>query len=400
MRKLPRIPAAAFRAAVRPRPAPVPRTPRSVLVVRTDDIGDLTLTLPLLRSLRVAWPTARVTLLAAPGPGGLVEGSGLADEVVRWTPLSRGRFTAAGQAHAWWFARTHLRPARFDLAVLPRVDYDMTGERYLAAASGAAAVVGFDPRSRRFVPRERHEGVLLTHPVRVGDLTRHQLDHDADLLSALRITDSGGELTSSGRLVLKAVDYARRDELLAELPLSTSPLVVVALGAGHPKRRWPAERYAAVVAAAHVSHRVRVVLTGGPGDRGLADRFRHELGGGVPVVDTVGRADLRTSLALLDRADVYLGGDTGPMHLASSVSTPAVVVSCHPRTGSLVSANAPNRFGPWAPGSVVLQPDGPAPGCHDECLGPGAHCILGVDVAAVEAALVKHLDPLRTEVSR
>jgi len=110
------------------------------------------------------------------------------------------------------------------------------------------------------------------------------------------------------------------------------------------------------------------------------------------VVDAAGGLGLRGSLALLARADLYLGGDTGTMHLASAAGLPAVVVSCHPRDGSPAGTNAPGRFGPWAARpSRVLQPATGLPGCGSGCVAAAPHCITTIDVADAADAVLELL---------
>jgi ADP-heptose:LPS heptosyltransferase len=178
---------------------------------------------------------------------------------------------------------------------------------------------------------------------------------------------------------------------------SGAHLIAVCPGAGHPKRRWPVEDYAAAVRAAATTRPVGVVLLGGPQDAPSAERFLRVLPSDVPVVNAVGRTSLRTTLAVLRRSALYLGGDTGTMHLACSAGTPCVVVSCHPRTGSPASANAPQRFGPWGVRSVFLQPSEPIDPCSAQCLSSVAHCIRAVTVDQVTAALSTLLTDERSE---
>jgi hypothetical protein len=120
--------------------------PRSVLVVRRDEIGDLAITLPLLIRLRQIWPNARVTLVAGSVPGALLRGTALVDEVVVWTRLQGGRRPSIGPLAAFRFARRLIRGRRrFDLALLPHRDSELRGARRVAAVA-ARQIIGLDPR--------------------------------------------------------------------------------------------------------------------------------------------------------------------------------------------------------------------------------------------------------------
>ncbi len=73
-------------------------------------------------------------------------------------------------------------------------------------------------------------------------------------------------------------------------------------------------------------------------------------------------------------ADAYLGGDTGPMHMAAAAGTTGVVLSCHPIGADGNHFNAPERFGPWQGKMTVLRPL-PLSGCEHGCAKEYAHCI-------------------------
>ena len=78
--------------------------------------------------------------------------------------------------------------------------------------------------------------------------------------------------------------------------------------------------------------------------------------------------------------------------IASSLDIPTLVVTCHPATGSVWSDNAPERFGPWARRSRVIQPARPADGCVDECIAREPHCILAVRADDAIPAIHQLLD--------
>ena len=110
-------------------------------------------------------------------------------------------------------------------------------------------------------------------------------------------------------------------------------------------------------------------------------RIMEVMGGGVS--NYVGKTTLRETIGILRRVDFYLGGDTGPMHLAAACKLPGVVISCHPRGAAIDHSNSPYRFGPWQDEMMmVLQPYA-LPGCEDGCVKNYAHCINQITVADV-----------------
>jgi len=378
-------------------PRPPESSGRSVVVIRTDEIGDMAMTVPYLRALRQAWPRVRISLIARPGPAALIRGSTLVDEVLDWEPLPGRQDTVLGQIRSLNYAREVLRRVDppgglFDLALLPRWDFEDRGARQIAAAV-AVRSVGFDTTDRPASRRDNAEARLLTHPVCSGDATAHELQHTRRLAAAVGVSIDEHAYHRPGLSLIDGAEQDWAQGVLDRLPsIEGGRDLVLALGAGAAKRRWSPEHYAAVVAAVHRRTPVRVILVGGPDDTAAAQRFRtaglDAPGQQAPMTDLTGRTSLRQTLAVCAAATAYLGGDTGTMHLASSVGVPCLVVSCHPDDGDPRSANAPNRFGPWSPGSRQVRPQTALPGCHGQCWAEEPHCIETVTESEVTRQLL------------
>jgi ADP-heptose:LPS heptosyltransferase len=131
-------------------------------------------------------------------------------------------------------------------------------------------------------------------------------------------------------------------------------------------------------------HGTRIVLLGGKAEQEFAAVLADGLGS--TAISAAGVLSLRAAAALLRRCRLYIGHDTGAMHLAAAVGVPVVEISCHPLTGSPYSWNAPQRFGPWGVPSRILQPTKPLPPCRNECDTDKPHCILQIEPDAVIAA--------------
>lgn len=114
--------------------------------------------------------------------------------------------------------------------------------------------------------------------------------------------------------------------------------LIVSPCSSHPRREWRAEYYAAVADHAIAGRGMRVLLCGGPSERerrmgdAITARMAHE------PVNLIGRDTLKRLLALLERADVLLAPDSGPMHMATAVGTPVI---------GLHAASNPRRSGPY-----------------------------------------------------
>lgn len=110
----------------------------------------------------------------------------------------------------------------------------------------------------------------------------------------------------------------------------------------------------------------------------------------------MGKTTLRESAAVLSLCNLYLGGDTGLMHIAAAVGISGVAIFCYPKSADDIYAINPVRFGPYSKRFRVLQPRTGEVGCENGCVKDYPHCILriGVDevVQAVTAAAAEIKD--------
>lgn len=365
---------------------------RSVLVIRLDQIGDVVLTSPFLRELRNGLPQAWIGLVTNPGAHNLVELCPYVDEVITYDYRAKGRFAdLILHVRALRLARSRLWGRRVDLALLPRWDVDSYHGAFLAYFSGAARRVAY---SEAVTPGKRvaNRGMdrLLTDPIGTepsAPAVRHEVLRNLDVLCSL------GLPVVDDRLEVWLDDHDREvARALLALPKVSSPgpLVAVALGASVPRKVWPPNRFGAVAKRLRDAYAARVVLLGGPGEESLGEQAEAECGGGV--LNLVGKTSLRQCAAVLERCHLFIGNDSGPMHIAAAVGTPVVEVLCHPLGGAQEHPNSPLRFGPWGVPHRIMRPCASAPSCNAACTAREAHCIRGVTVEEVEAAAVALLE--------
>jgi len=346
-----------FRLLGRRADAPVSILPevRNVLIVRLDEVGDVILTTPLLRELRRNLPAARITLVVAPHVADLMQLCPYANEVIayecRTEPLKWQRLWQ--HLSALKFARQNLWGRRYDLALLPRWDVDQDHAAFVAYFSGAAWRVGYsetvsEPKQRL----NRGQDWLLTHPLR--DRThRHEVEYGLEMIRAL-----GGTIQETHlELWVGAEDEAFAECAFRQAGVGTEDTVVALCPAGgtSPLKQWPVSRFIELGGWLQVTHNARLVLAGGPGEEALGEEI--ERGLDAPVINLIGRTTLRQLAAVLRGCRLYVGNDTGPMHVAAAMGVPAAGLfgsSCH------------HRFHPWGEGHRVVANTLPCSPCADE----------------------------------
>jgi ADP-heptose:LPS heptosyltransferase len=168
-------------------------------------------------------------------------------------------------------------------------------------------------------------------------------------------------------------------------------IIVIHVSAGNPFRRWPADSFVQLAASLASTPSHRVIVTAGPSERDAAARTvagaRAALGAAAAHVVDCGEFSLSELRALVDRAAVYIGGDSGPLHVAATSRVPIV---------ALYGPTLPARSRPWRPpgsASEAVETVGlPCRPCDQRACAPGDfRCLTRITprevVAAVERAL-------------
>ena len=347
-----------------------------ILLVRLRLIGDVVFTTPLIGALRRTYPDAHMAYLVEPMAAPVVKGNPHLNEIIV-LPRRSGLARLSDDLSA---AR-RLRSARFDLAI------DLHGgprAAWFTWASGAPVRVGYRITGRAW---------MYTHVVpRAPDLRpRHSVMNQWDLLAPLGIL-AGDPGRDAVEMPEDPAAAARIERRLAEAGIDgTHILVVLHVSAGNPFRRWPAEFFSKVVVdLARANPKRRFMITAGPSDmnvvRTIIDAAQRDLGP-VPVAFH-GEVDLGELRALVARAGVYIGGDSGPLHIAATTGTPIV---------ALFGPTLPERSMPWRDSryfSEAVVDEGPLPcrPCHQRHCEPGDfRCLTRIApdrvVAAAERAL-------------
>jgi heptosyltransferase-2 len=337
--------------------------PDRILVARLDSIGDCVLSSAFVAGLRSLFPAAHLTGAFAASTAPLFAHCPLFDRVIP-IPIDRPQ--------TW---RELIEPP-YDIAICPRWDVDYWSTRQLAMMSQAPVRIGFDRGNYRFdSPRDGWAGAYFTELVRTRS-DRHEVLKTQNMLQSLGM--AGAIPAPKLWLPAEAIDLAARFIERHALDQFT----VLAVSAGFANRTWPVENFVSVIEAAwHATGRRFVVL--GAADAMAAGEWLQQQ---FPrtVVSAAGTLPLLTSAAILAAADLYIGADTGLMHIAAASRVPVIEISCHPLTGSADHPNSPFRFGPYATLNRVIQPQRPRAPCTDGCtILHTPHCIAAVEPSRV-----------------
>jgi ADP-heptose:LPS heptosyltransferase len=337
-----------------------------VLLVRLGAIGDVVRTLPAASALRSAYAGAHIAWLVEPASRSAVEGQPWVDEVLVFprgeieAALKRGRLFAAARA-LFHFVGV-LRRRRFDLVI----------DFHAIVKSGLLALVSGAPRRASYGPPFAREASWLFANARARIAPRHisRFERNRGLVDFV----ANGAAASQQPF---RVDAAARARMAAALGAGPAPVAIhPGSSAGTPHKRWSAAGYAQVARCLRdTTGTPPVVLFGpAPSERTLAESIVAQAGGAARLAPAT--ASLGDLAALLASCRVYVGGDTGPMHVASLVGTPVV---------QILGPTDPIENAPYAgtPSRTVREPVACSP-CRRGCAA--ATCLRLVTPEAVVAA--------------
>lgn len=282
-------------------PEPERKNIRRIMIRAVNWIGDAVMSTPAMGAVRAAFPAAEITVVANPLVAELFRYHPYCDRVLVFDKQGEH----AGSAGFVRFCR-QLRREQFDLAILLQNAFEAALMAFLARVPLRAGY------------RTDHRGLLLNLGVAAVDKKHgmHHVDYYLHCLEQLGVTGGDGAL----RL---AVTEAERG--WAEQILGAGRWMAINPGASYgAAKRWIPERFAEVADGLAARYGAGIVLTGGPGEQEIG----RDIEAAMKVVprNLIGQTTVREMMALLERCDLMISNDSGPMHVAAALDTPIVAV--------------------------------------------------------------------------
>jgi len=354
-----------------------PASPRRVVCLRLERIGDLLMTIPAIVDLKEAFPSASIDPVVGHWNrevSSVIPGIDRIETLdASWLSRDtggRGTMSLVREARRW-------RSRRYDLAI--NFEPDIRGNLVMAAI-GAAWTAGFVSGG----------GSALLDTALDYDTAVHTSDNARALVRAIASVAPSEE--RAGRTSPLTIPAANRDEaarLLARF--NGARPIGIHVSAGRAIKQWPETRFRDVAEHLVRQRNAAIVLTGAVSDRAQVDIVRAALPSSR-VLDLTDGVNLLTAAAVLERLDLLVTGDTGPMHLAHAVGTPVVAV---------FGPSDPVRYAPRGLHDRVVRVDLPCSPCNRirvppaRCTGHTPDCLTGVEVSAVVRAIDDVLEEVR-----
>jgi ADP-heptose:LPS heptosyltransferase len=292
-----------------------------VLLVRLRSIGDTVLMTPCLQALNDSQPAVEISVVT----------ESLAAPVLEGHPLVRQLFVSSDSAFARLSLVSRLRRHRFDVA------FDLHGgttAKLLTAMSGARYTVGYRGRPGSWLLSERapDPNVIL------GRGVVHSVEQQLALLQWTGVPQTG-----QPRLSL-AVDSSSATSLrsrltTADIPdgdLASARFAIVAPGAAFESKRWSGRCFASLIDHLAGRWQIKSIVVAGPGQEHLAREVAGTSRSGATVLSQITVGELKALVQMFGR--VFVGNDSGPMHIAAAFGCPIVAV---------FGSSNPDVWHPW-----------------------------------------------------
>jgi lipopolysaccharide heptosyltransferase II len=312
---------------------------KRILIVNVNWVGDVIFSTPFIRAVREAHPGAYIACLLHPRCTEMLEANPHLNEIIVYDEDRKHKGLIGKIALIM-----ALRKKRFDMAFLLHRSFTKALITFLA---GIPKRVGYPTKNR---------GGILTKVVEAPDEAQHKVEYFLNIARAVDIRM--GDV--SYEFFVEDADRRFVRELLAGEGIGDKdPVVVLCPGGNWDPKRWPRENFASLGDLLSEKTGARIVISGAPKDAALAESIlalmKHR-----PVI-AAGRTTLKQLGALLERANLVIANDSGPMHIAVAVKA---------RTIALFGPTSPLLTGPYGKGNyriIVGKPPVKDPACEVPC---------------------------------
>lgn len=371
---------------------------RHLLLLMLNAMGDMVLATGFVREVRRNNPNDYITLLVSSAIYPLVYKCPYVNQVL---VLNVGAFYNDKQkffAELLQLCTEKFWKERYDMSICPQWGDDKTVTQVVAYMSGAVRRVGYSCNIA-FVygwplVDDTQEKALMTDVYIIPAEIVHEAERAFYLLELLEMTVEDRRM----EIWLGKRDKIAAEKLLADAVGEGHVLIAVGLGAGGDSRKYPVKQYAEVCRALFHKLDAYFVILGGKSEQQDALYLQSQLPADS-VCNLAGKTTVLETAAVLSMTNIYLGNDTGVMHMAAAEAIPVVMISREEdnfsgRLAGILSEN--QRFAPWQTNYVICCPDNRLGDCaswygYGGCKELYSHCICQVKpeeiVNAVEILL-------------
>ena len=358
---------------------------KNILVMRLDAIGDFVLSSGFIRELRLNYPFARITLVVSKLVYPLAELCPYVNKVIAFdTKFNSGDIMELIDRLSK-FAEENFWQEHYDLSFSVQWGSENLPALFMGYLSGARERIGYGYQIEllhfdKLPPKNQDPNyLLLTKPVINPKEMLHEAEKHLYVLEAIGLTVRSKNM----ELWYSLEDIQNARTLLNNIE-SSFIKIVVGIGAGGDGRKYSVDNYikAFKIMVEHSKGKVRFVIIGGKAEAEDARKIQAALPSNC-VINLVEKTTLRETIGVISLSDMFIGNDTGVMHMAAALNVPIISIYRQPKDRDHIIPGVFNevyRFAPWQTMAIVLRPEHALGDCKEAivyggCKESTAHCI-------------------------
>ncbi len=283
-----------------------PTNIRKILIRVNNWIGDIVMISPAMKSIRNHFKKAKISILAKTWVVESLKGNPYYDELIEYENLTKHKGLIGR-----WRVIQNLRERQFDIAILFQKAFEAAFFSYL---SGIPLRVGYDTDKR---------GFLLTHKINETSEARrkHHVEYFLDIARSLGCAIKDKSLYFH----IGPDDQRHISEIIDSLGLrDEKPVVAIHPGTSKPERGWHAEKFSLLADRIYEKYDAHIVIIGGRRDEVISKKIAHSMKN--KACDLSGKLSIQEFGAFLEKCSLFVGNDSGPMHIAAAVGIPIVAI--------------------------------------------------------------------------
>jgi ADP-heptose:LPS heptosyltransferase len=361
------------------------KSQKVILVIRTEKtLGDNLLTLYFIHKLKENYKGYKIHLVCHESVKFIYQELSAVDNLIGfiWNPRSifslifRLKLTSSVFSDAF---RTN-----YEYAFSPRWDVDHFAP-FISWFSNASKKIGYSSHVNYHKSRFCLFLDFLYSNVYRGNVIGHEVNsHERLLYLDKKITS---ENSKSYHLFLdKFCKNSFSDNFF--LKFQRKKIIIISPGASSLRRKWPLENYIKLINKISQTSDFNFLIIGKIDERQGFDYIRKNARR-HNVYNLCGQMSLSSMYSLIKASDMYIGNDSGLLHLASFANARILLISCHPLNANEAFENSPERFGPFSSKFIILRPNKSASLlCSAGCISNNTHCINKISVESAYKAFI------------
>lgn len=313
--------------------------PKNLLIVRTDRIGDVVLSLPLAGLVKKKYPNCRITFLMRRYTKALADNNPYIDEIL--TLKEKGGLILVGENIK------QIKEKKFDTAIIV---YPTFKSAFIIFFSRIKYRIGTGYRWYSLLFNEK----LFEHRKYAG---KHELEFNVQLLEKFGINEKINTENVQFHFAPKPLAEKKVENFLSALEIKKNvPVIIFHPGSGGSAIDLPIDKFKELVCMSANKLNAEIWLTGSEAEKQLCEKISE----GIRVKNFAGKFDLHELIAFINKSDIFVSNSTGPIHIAAALGK--YTIGFYPK----ILACSPQRWGPYTAKKVIFSPQIECSNCTRE----------------------------------